>query len=246
MNESSTPPPRMFPSTRWSLVGEAAREDIAGCRPALGKLLAAYLPALRAHLVRRRGCRPEQAEDLVQGFILSKVLEGPLLGSAQPSEGKFRTLLLTALDRYLISQHRFESAAKRSSGAAAEWDEALGEPSVEPPDACVFDLEWARQVLAQALQRMRDEACAGPQAHLWGIFEARILRPALDGVEPVPYEQLIDIYHLRSPSQATNTLATAKRAFQRHLRAVVREYAADEPEVEAEMIDLQRILLGRA
>jgi len=246
MNDNSTPPQRIFPSTHWSLVDEAAHEDVAGSRPALGELLRGYLPALRAHLVRRKGLRPEHAEDLVQGFILSKVLEGGLLDSARQSAGRFRTLLLTALDRYLISQHRFDFAAKRSSGATQQCGDAHSEPSSEASDADVFDLEWARQVLAQALQRMRAESCAGPQAHLWGIFEARVLRPALDGVEPIPYEQLIEMYHLRSPSQANNALATAKRAFQRHLRAVVREYAADEPEVEAEMMDLQRILLGGA
>jgi hypothetical protein len=236
-------PAGVFPSTHWSLLGQAKAEDAAAGRLATGELLRRYLPALRAHLRRRKGVASHEVEDVLQGFVLSKVLEGELFAHADRLIGKFRTLLLTALDRYLISQRRYESAAKRDARATIVWEDVRDGPQAPPAaDQDAFDMEWARQVLQQVLHRMREECLRGPQAVLWGLFEGRVLRPALQGLEPLSYEQLIEQYHFRSPSQATNALVTAKRAFRRHLRDVISEYARDSAEVEVEIADLQRIL----
>ena len=72
MSHESPPFPQWFPATHWSLVrraGSAGDES-----QALDELLRIYLPALKAHLVGRKRIAPDRAEDLLQGFILSKVL----------------------------------------------------------------------------------------------------------------------------------------------------------------------------
>ena len=81
---------------------------------------------------------------------------------------------------------------------------------------------------------------------LWKLFEGRILRPALDGAEPVAYEQLVTELGYKSPSQAWNALVTVKRMFERSLRSVIREYVGDDDEklVEEEIKDLH-VLLAR-
>ena len=58
----------------------------------------------------------------------------------------------------------------------------------------------------------------------------------------MPYEELVAKFGLRSPSEASNLLITAKRMFARVLREVVRETVADEAEVETEIMELKRIL----
>src|SRR5689334_10019220 len=106
---------RQFPSTHWSIVETVGREDVHGPRPALAELLRRYLPAFRAHLLKRGRVRGNEIDDLLQSFIASKFLEADLVGAADRSRGKFRTLLLTALDRFVISHHRGQYAEKRGA-----------------------------------------------------------------------------------------------------------------------------------
>jgi hypothetical protein len=122
----------------------------------------------------------------------------------------------------------------------------------ETPDAVAcahaaeqaFDVAWARQTLAEALQRLRAECGRKGRADLWGIFECRILEPTLNETEPPPYEQLVERFGMVSPSQASNLLITAKRMFTRVLAEVVRDTVSEEAEVQAEIRDLARILAG--
>src|SRR5262249_11922464 len=192
-------------------------------------------PAIKAYLTAKRRLTPDQADDLFQGFVVSKVLEQDLIAWADRGKGKFRTWLLTALDRYLISQWRRQTAARRAGpGAAAK-------PSQSASPAEVLDLAWAREVIAEVLRRMESECAAAGRPDLWGVFHCRVLAPTLEGAAPLPYDELVRRFRFASPVQASNALITAKRAFARLLRAVVGEYA-DPAEVEAEIHDLRRIL----
>lgn len=88
----------LFPTTIWSLVRRADDDQSVVRGPALDDLLRRYAPAMTAHLVRRKRVPPDQADDLVQGFIADKVLEKRLVGMADPNRGRFRTLLTKALE----------------------------------------------------------------------------------------------------------------------------------------------------
>ena len=91
-----------FPTTQWSLIELAHRETPTGSREQMGALLEAYWQPMYAHL-RYKGLSNEKAEDLIQEFMM-EILNKDLLAIADPKRGKFRTLLLTALDRFAISQ----------------------------------------------------------------------------------------------------------------------------------------------
>ena len=66
----------------------------------------------------------------------------------------------------------------------------------------------------------------------------------LEGVAPVSYEFLVTEFGLKSPSQATNALATGKRMFARHMRDVIAQYETGDQAVRAEM-DALRVFLGK-
>src|SRR5262245_59087900 len=87
-----------FAATDWSLVPAAGKTNVDGARPAMGRLLETYWYPLYA-FVRRKGRGPEDACDLTQEF-LARLLERNFLSAADPSKGKFRTFLLTALERF--------------------------------------------------------------------------------------------------------------------------------------------------
>lgn len=229
-----------FPTTHWSLVGRAA-DAIAG-RRALGELVHAYLPALRAHLTGPMQIEQHRADDLIQGFLTDKVLQQNMIALADPDRGRFRTFLLTALERFIIDTHRRDSARKRSPGSKLlDVDEHAHRLAAHHNPSDAFDRAWACEVLGEVMRRMKRECETSGKAHLWGIFEARMLLPITDGSEPASHDDLSRLWKLDSPRQAANALGSAKRLFTRNFRAVVGEYAADETEVDAEIRELWEI-----
>ena len=89
MNNDSSGDFSHFPMTHWSLMGLAAEQLGHEQRRALNELLTQYWPALKAHLVANKGINPNEAEDLVQGFIKKRVLENSLLSVAEPDVASF-------------------------------------------------------------------------------------------------------------------------------------------------------------
>jgi DNA-directed RNA polymerase specialized sigma24 family protein len=234
--------PTRFPTTSWSLVALAADQGPEAQREALEKLLVRYLPAMRAHLLCSKRMDPDAAADLLQDFIANKVLERDLIAQADRRLGKFRTFLLVSLDRYWLNQLRNRGALKRK----ADMAEALGDNAdrLATVDAGTdaFHTTWARDLLDQSLDQMRAECESTGRDELWGVFECRVIDPALHGTEPISYDALVERFGFRSPSQASNTLATAKRMFARLLRSAVGQYADSDEEIEEELDDLRKVL----
>jgi len=232
-----------FPNTSWSLVARAADVRSSVRRRTLEALVRQYQPALRSYLMARRRIGPHEADDLLQGFLASKVLEQQILKRADRARGKFRTFLMTALERFSISEYRRQTTARRSPGAldSLEAGEDAAQP-VAPAAADLFDVQWAKQAVDLAVGRMRRECEIGARPDVWGVFKARVLDPALADAEPVPYERLVPELRLSSAEQASNLLATAKRMFTRNLREVAAEYAEDADDADEEVRRLKRIL----
>jgi RNA polymerase sigma-70 factor (ECF subfamily) len=235
-----------YPTTQWSLVRAASSPEENARRDAVTQLVRRYVPVLVNHLVRGRNLTADQADDIVQSFLADKVLADGLIGFADPTRGRFRTFLATSLDRYLVSHLRAEHAKKRGGGTARVELEA-GAPVVDrrtPAPDRSFDVCWARQVLADAMNAMQGECLATGRGDVWGVFEGRVLSPLLRGGEQVAYSELVARYGFVSPSQASNVLVTANRMFVRELRRVVGAYTASDAETEEEIADLRRILAG--
>jgi len=232
-----------FPATDWSLVAHAGVPAEQTGLESLDELLSRYRPALKAHLVLKKKISPDVADDLIQGFISTKVLEGRLVSSADPARGRFRTILLTALDHYVVSVLRHDSAKKRSPEQGfVSLDDSVNHLAVVPPDPDPFDMAWAREVIAEALGRVKTECMASGSLACWNVFDCRVIAPILDGVEPLPYEQLVRRFGFKSPTEASNALVTAKRMFVRALHAVVAEYAGDKGRTDEEIHELRAIL----
>lgn len=234
-----------FPATQWSLVERAKRTDPPTQREALSLLLTRYLPALRTYLSTAKRVSAERADDLLQGFVTDKIVEQNLLSQAKQERGRLRSLLMVALDRYIVSHHRSETAAKRAPvggvGTLAEGGYDVQAPNADALQS--FNVEWARGLIAEAVARTKAECEQGDRTDLWRIFDARVVGPSLYGHEPVAYQQLVEELGLATPLQACALLTTAKRMFARNLRHVAAEYAGeDEVAIESELGDLRRIV----
>ena len=243
MRESGLTPSEVhpFPTTHWSLIA-GAQEDHRGA--ALARLVQMYAPALRTYLALERRLRPNEIDDAIQGFIADRVLESRLIEGADPAKGKFRSLLLAALNNYLTSAHRYDTAKKRSPEGSVVAIEAAAEHlrSDDDPSA-VFDRAWAVQLLAKTQQVMQAECQRTHRADLWEAFRRRVLAPCYEGIEPISYEAMVVEFGFKSPQHASNTLVTAKRMFDRILRELIAAYAMPD-EIDDEVHDLFNALGG--
>jgi RNA polymerase sigma-70 factor (ECF subfamily) len=231
-------------TTHWSLVCRAGQTDDEARRAALDELLTGYLKPLKAHLVLKRRLSPHMADDVLQEFVARKILHRDLLSSASPIKGRFRTLLLTALDRFVIDQHR--AAALRPAELAGNAESDDDESSMLEPEAStdpdVFEVAWARTVLVRALGQMQSQCKLSGRSDVWGVFYHRMLAPLLPRGEELDYNELVCKFNLKSAEQASNVLMTAKRQFARVLAALVSESLSDDEDMNEELSALRNAL----
>jgi len=251
VNRDRVTSPATFPTTHWSHVSRAATAKGTSGRPHLNLLLGRYLPALRAHLMLGRRLASDLADDILQGFVTAKVLEQDLLSVADPARGRFRSFLLTSLDRYLIDRIRYENVRGRrlsqdgaARGAEMEVKDAFSVADPSPAVDHAFDIAWAREVLDETLRRTSRQLQQAGRSDVWRVFECRMLRPIFDGTPPPPYRQVAQHFGFRTATEACTAIVTARRAFARALREVIAEYAPDEPAIDEEVRDLHRVLSG--
>lgn len=239
----TTPSLANFDITRWTLIGRAADRDPQVRKAALNELFTRYVPALRAYLVGRRRMQRAQADDVLQAFLTEKILDQGILERADRQRGRLRNFLLVSLDRYLISRARYDQASRRSPQSAAASLDAQPE-LVEPAQAAdgMFEVEWARQLLSDAVRRMREQCLACGQETQWRVFEERVLKPTLDNAAPMEYEQLVRQFGFASPREVQNVLVNAKRRFTNCLRQAVADYEGSQADIDSEILDLREIL----
>lgn len=238
-NQTFTERPQLsgeFPGTVWIEVTDRK------------KVVNSYWSALRLYLNGLLSRFPEyknDADDFLQDFMTEKVLHPGWLEKADPNKGRFRDLLKSSLRNFVAGEMRKREAAKRGGNASTvPLDDLEQEIAGPEPGSDSFDMAWLQMLLAQTLERMKQGCAASETSHIWRIFEARVLKPALEGSEPPPYELLIVEFGLKSPAQATNALATGKRMFARHLNTVIAQYEKGDKAVRAE-IEALRLFLAR-
>jgi RNA polymerase sigma factor (sigma-70 family) len=150
-----------FPTTHWSVVLEAQGESPA-VQEALEKLCRTYWRPIHG-FIRRQGIRPEEAEDLTQGFF-ALLLERRDLNAVRKEKGRLRSYLLVSLKHFLADEHRRATAVKRGKGLRLIPLEELraNEPAdMEPADPLtaerIYERRWASTLLEQVLTRLKDE-----------------------------------------------------------------------------------------
>jgi len=160
-----------FATTHWSVVLTAQGESPAA-HEALEKLCRTYWRPIFAFL-RRQGIRPEEAEDLTQGFF-AQLLERKSLNAVRKEKGRLRSYLLGALKYFLADEQRRAMAIKRGKGQRLIPLEELraGERiEMEPADPVtpemIYERQWASTLLERVLSRLKDEYRAAGNATLF-------------------------------------------------------------------------------
>src|ERR1051325_8505642 len=211
--------PGHFITTRWSVVLSCADSEVgsAVAHDALSELCKTYWRPIFIYICRR-GYSSQDAEDLTQDFF-ANLLQGPLLQRADPGRGRFRSLLLKALQDFL--GHAAEKLHARKRGGDMKfvsWDDWMAEaPSQLSVSAQalnswsaeqLFDLRWAATVVEQALRRLREECQSKQRLRLFETLSVYLASDRSD----VSYQNL------------ATTLGIPEAAVKKQLRNLRRRY----------------------
>ena len=185
------PPPTFFATTRWTLVVDAARGAETAAVDALGELVRTYWQPLYRY-ARRKGKSKEDAEDLVQGFMLH-LIEARSLDSADRDKGRFRAFLLACFNHWMTNEWRHATRQKRGGGQTVlsfDWESAETGLRLDVADergpGHHFDREWALALLAKVLDELEATSRAEGNAEQ---FEH--LKPCLTAdSQKIPYAEI--------------------------------------------------------
>ena len=231
-----------FATTHWSAIRAAGQTGPCG-RLALEQLCRTYWYPLYAY-VRRHGHGREDAQDLTQSFF-ARFLEKNYLPRAHPECGKFRTFLLTSLQRFLVNEWKKWSAQKRGGhlflvplNETESEARYLADGTAETPQK-LFEKGYAMALLDQVLRRLAAEFAAdGKFAQfqqlkvlLWGDSRARSYSEIAADLGMSEGALKVAVHRLR-------------RRFRELLRAEVERTVSTPEEVDEELRHLRAVFSG--
>lgn len=230
MSDPQVPPPAArlpasaFPETRWSrILGGGDRRD-------LEQLAQAYWRPVRAWLGARLRVDADAAADLAQDAF-AWLLETRFLDRADPTRGRFRAFLKTALANFAIARFRHQQADKR--GGAVQHHpltaaEHHADPGAPTPDEAL-DRAWRRELLERARDALQQELEGSGRAVHFDLFRDWFL---LD--ERTDHKTLAARYGI-STTDVSNWLDHGKRRYRAILRQLVRDTVDDEEALAEEL-----------
>jgi len=232
--------PSHFLTTAWSEVLACADRSAPAFRERIDRLCERYWRPVY-HYLRRRRCSPVEAEDLTQSFF-AEFLEKNLPARADPAKGRFRTFVLTVVERLLGARRRRSGRERAALEKRIEEEEARVErfdAGLSPEEA--FNRAWARSLVERTLERLEAVPPRGRGADYLRVFRVYLERAAAG--EAPSYALLGALLDL-SETDVTNALHRGRALFGRALRQEVAESVAREEDIEPELEELRAFLGG--
>jgi DNA-directed RNA polymerase specialized sigma24 family protein len=231
-----------FVTTHWSIVLAAGEYPAPEAVEALGRLYQSYWYPLYAFL-RRRGCDPESAQDLIQDFF-TRLLEKNILSRVVRERGRFRSFLLTAMTHWISDLREKERARKRGGGVKLlSLDITAGEqrygsePSHEWTAEKLYERRWAWTLVENTLAKLKEEYTGGGKGV---VFEK--LSPSMIGeAGQTTYASLGNELHM-TESAVKAAIYRLRQRYQFLFRNEVMQTLANPSEVEEEMRALRAIV----
>ena len=235
-----------FLTTHWSMIGGSKAGEADRDRALFDLLIQRYWKPVYCYL-RRKGIGNEEAKDITQGFFQEIVLGKNLIDKADQTRGRFRSLLLTALNNYLVDIYHKASAQKQIpkskllSMSQMEWsDFPQAVTTLTPEDT--FTYSWISALLEQVIQDVKRHYERAEKSVHWQVFYAKTLRPIMEDSEVPNMESLCARFGIANVDVASNMIVTVKRRFQTILQKHLRNTVTSDQEVEEEIHEIKRFL----
>lgn len=233
-----------FTTTRWSVVLSCADSSSSSqeARSALAELCRTYWRPIFA-FVCRQGYSIPDAQDLTQDFFLM-ILQGHLLERADPARGRFRSLLLKALQNFLNDARDKRRAVKRGGDLQfVAWDEWMAElpsqfavsarESEHWPAEKIFDVRWAATLVERALSQLAEECERRGRRRVFDVLST-CLTAEREDVSYAAFAKTLGI-----PETSVKRIVHQLR---RRYRALLRQQVADTIEKPEDLEDEVRYL----
>ena len=223
-----------FPATRLSAIAGVMAADPAErarCRDVLSRI---YWKPIYKYVRLRWRKPPDEAEDVTQEFFL-RCLDQDTFAVYRPEQARFRTFLRSCLDRFVTDQYRRATAQKRGGGEAAvdvadaEREIAAAPAAARSDPEALFAAEWARHILALAIDALRRSLGQRGKERQLEVFE----RHHLGEGEPPTYAETAAALGV-AVHDVTNWLSYARREFRRLALDLLREVTVSEDEFQDE------------
>jgi RNA polymerase sigma factor (sigma-70 family) len=242
-----------FTATHWSVIVAAGstQADPETASAALAQLCETYWPPLYSY-VRGRGYSVHDAQDLTQGFF-AHLIEHKIHLRADRQLGKFRSFLLASLKNFLSHAREREQALKRGGGreflpleeGRVEEAESLFQTHCASggsalPEDKLFEKTWAETLVETALERL----AAAYKAEGKGELFDRLQTFVAVGAEPLPSYSELAARLAVAESTIRSHVTRLRARYREMLRAEVRRTVDKESEVDEELRDLLRVLIG--
>jgi RNA polymerase sigma-70 factor (ECF subfamily) len=235
-----------FLTTHWSIIENVGMSDDDKNKALIGLLLSKYWKPVYCYL-RRKGHNNEQAKDLTQGFFHEVVLSRSLIQKADQSKGRFRSFLLIALNRYLITTKTGQDAQKRIPKTKIVSLDVTDLPELQqaaseltPEDS--FNYAWVSALLERILKEVEAKCHEDGKTVHWHIFHDRVLEPIMEKTEPPSMKEIRRKYAIENEAKASNMMVTVKRRFQTVLRNHLRSLVVSENQVDEELTEIMQFL----
>jgi RNA polymerase sigma factor (sigma-70 family) len=230
-----------FEDTNWWMVRRSAQPERPQGYSARELLCQTYWTPIFCYL-RRRGCSPEDAQDLTQDFF-AWLLKKNCIRSARRKKGKFRSFLLTLLKRFLVDQKKHATRGKRGGGIgliSLDGGDTEFRRRIEPVDESTpdkaFERSWASTLLHHCLELLEEECAAhGTQMRF------RELKPVLSGESNASYAEIARKLQLTESAVKVSAYRLRQR-LRELLKAEIAKTAANRRQIEEEFSDLYAAL----
>src|SRR5262249_15932160 len=230
-----------FLTTRWSVVLSCAdsESDEQKAQAALAELCKIYWRPVFAFICRQNHSIPD-AQALTQEFF-AKVLKVLPLQSPDRNRGRFRSLLLTALQRFLDDEGDKRHARRRGGDVRfVSWDDWMTEapshfsvPEQEShkwsPER-IFDVRWAATVVERALRRLGDECEKHGRRRIFDVMSSCLTADRKD----VSYSTFARILGLQETA-VKNLVHRLRERYRALLREEVAETVGGANEIDDEL-----------
>jgi RNA polymerase sigma-70 factor (ECF subfamily) len=242
-----------FATTHWSVIVAAGKTQTAPevARAALTQLCQTYWPPLYTY-GRSHGYSVHDAQDLTQSFF-AYLIEHKIYLRTDRQKGKFRSFLLASLKHFLSHARDREQTLKRGGGrdfvpldeGSAEEAESLFQThsssgSTELSEDRLFERTWAETLVATALGRL---AAAYKAEGKESVFE-RFQTFLIVGADPLPAYSELAARLAMTESTVRSHVTRLRARYREMLRAEVRRTVNTEAEVNEELHELLRVLIG--
>jgi len=227
-----------FNTTQWTVIFQASDSQSSDGLRAFEKLCQTYWQPLYV-FIRGTGIDHEDAQDLTQGFF-QHLMEKDLAVGVHPAKGRFRNWLLAVLKNFISNEHRHQTRQKRGGPdlQTVTLEDAHHELVDTDHPSHAYEREWARSVLANALERLRVECEQAGQANRFAVLQGSLFDLTKGEGAAESHAAALGISH-----NATKVaLSRLRQRYRELLRKEVSCLVEDASEVDEEIAHLVRVL----